>query len=48
MLETPTPLVDTPEPTPPPIIEVTRNADPGPQTVLEAMMYWLDRAFETG
>jgi D-alanyl-D-alanine carboxypeptidase len=48
MLETPTPLVDTPAPTPPPIVEVTRYADPGPQTVLEAMMYWLDRAFETG
>jgi D-alanyl-D-alanine carboxypeptidase len=47
MLERPTPLTDTPEEIPPPIIEVTRNADPGPRTVVEAMTFWLQRAFET-
>ena len=48
MLERPTPMVDTPEPEPLPIVEVKRIADPGPRTVLEAMRFWLDRALETG
>jgi len=48
MLESPTPLVDTLEQEPPPIIEVKRNPDPAPRTVMDAMRYWLDRAFETG
>jgi D-alanyl-D-alanine carboxypeptidase (penicillin-binding protein 5/6) len=48
MLENPTPLLDTAEPTPPPITEVTRSADPAPRTVLEAMRYWVDRAFGAG
>jgi D-alanyl-D-alanine carboxypeptidase len=48
MSETPSPLVDTPEPTPPPIIEVKRSAEPAPMTVVEAMRFWLDRAFDTG
>jgi len=48
MLESPTPLVDEAEPTPAPIIEVKRNAEPAPRTVLDAMRYWLDQAFDTG
>jgi hypothetical protein len=48
MLEIPAPMVDTLEPEPPPIIEVRRTADPGPRTVMDAMGYWLDRAFDTG
>ena len=48
MLEIPAPMVDTAEPEPPPIIEVRRTADPGPRTVMDAMGYWLDRAFDTG
>jgi len=48
MLESPTPLGDIPEPAPPPIVEVTRSADPGPRTVLESMRFWLDQALGTG
>jgi len=48
MLESPTPLRDVPEPAPPPVVEVTRSADPGPRTVLESMRFWLDRALEAG
>jgi D-alanyl-D-alanine carboxypeptidase len=48
MLENPTPLRDVPEPEPPPVVEVTRSADPGPRTVLESMRFWLDRALEAG
>lgn len=48
MLETPTPLVDTPDPTPPPIVEVKRNAEPGPSNVIDALGFWLNRAFDAG
>ena len=48
MLENPTPLRDIPEPAPPPIVEVTRSADPGPRTILESMRFWLDSALGTG
>ncbi len=48
MLESPTPLRELPEPAPPPIVEVTRSADPGPRTVLESMRYWLDHALGAG
>ncbi|MGH8913385.1 MAG: D-alanyl-D-alanine carboxypeptidase family protein [Acidimicrobiia bacterium] len=48
MMDVPAPLVETPEPAPPPIVEVTRHAEAGPQTVQEAMMYWLDHAFGAG
>ncbi len=48
MLESPTPLVEAPEPAPPPIIEVTRSAESGPSSVLDAMGYWLDQALSTG
>jgi D-alanyl-D-alanine carboxypeptidase len=44
MLETPGPLRELPEPAPPPIVEVTRNPDPGPRTVMETMRFWLDLA----
>jgi serine-type D-Ala-D-Ala carboxypeptidase (penicillin-binding protein 5/6) len=44
MLESPSPLRALPEPAPPPIVEVTRNSDPGPRTVLESMKFWLDLA----
>lgn len=44
MLESPSPLRALPEPTPPPIVEVTRNPDPGPRTVMESMRFWLDLA----
>lgn len=44
MLESPSPLRALPEPAPPPIVEVTRNPDPGPRTVLESMRFWLDLA----
>ncbi|MGH8952200.1 MAG: D-alanyl-D-alanine carboxypeptidase family protein [Acidimicrobiia bacterium] len=48
MLESPSPLRDIPEPAPPPIVEVTRSADPGPRTVLDSMRYWLDRTIGAG
>ena len=48
MLESPSPMIEAPQPTPPPIIEVTRSAEPGPRTILDAMRYWLDQAFQTG
>ena len=44
MLETPSPLRALPEPAPPPIVEVTRNPDPAPRTVMETMRFWLDLA----
>jgi serine-type D-Ala-D-Ala carboxypeptidase (penicillin-binding protein 5/6) len=46
MLESPSPLRALPEPAPPPIVEVTRNPDPAPRTVLETMRFWLDLAVE--
>jgi D-alanyl-D-alanine carboxypeptidase (penicillin-binding protein 5/6) len=47
MLESPGPLRELPEPAPPPIVEVTRNPDPGPRTVMETMRFWLDLALGT-
>ena len=44
MLESPSPLRALPEPAAPPIVEVTRNPDPAPRTVLESMRFWLDLA----
>ncbi len=44
MLESPSPLRALPEPAPLPIVEVTRNPDPAPRTVLESMRFWLDLA----
>jgi D-alanyl-D-alanine carboxypeptidase len=44
MLESPAPLRALPEPEPPPIVEVTRNPDPGPRTVMDTMRFWLDLA----
>jgi D-alanyl-D-alanine carboxypeptidase len=48
MLENPSPMIEMPQPTPPPMIEVTRSAEPGPRTILDAMRYWLDQALQTG
>ena len=48
MLESPNPLGDVPEPAPPPIVEVTRSAEPGPRTIIESMRFWLDRALGAG
>jgi D-alanyl-D-alanine carboxypeptidase len=48
MLENPSPMTEAPQPTPPPIIEVTRSAEPGPRSILDALRYWLDQAFQTG
>jgi D-alanyl-D-alanine carboxypeptidase len=48
MLESPGPLRALPEPAPPPIVEVTRNPDPGPRTMLETMGFWLDLALGSG
>lgn len=44
MLESPAPIRGLPEPEPPPIVEVTRNPDPGPRTMMETMRFWLDLA----
>ena len=44
MLDSPSPLRALPEPAPPPIVEVTRNPDPAPETVMETMRFWLDLA----
>ena len=44
MLDSPSPLRALPEPAPPPIVEVTRNPDPAPRTVMETMRFWLDLA----
>jgi D-alanyl-D-alanine carboxypeptidase len=48
MLESPNPLGDVPEPAPPPIVEVTRSAEPGPRTIIESMRFWLDSALGAG
>jgi hypothetical protein len=48
MLESPNPLSDVPEPAPPPIVEVTRSAEPGPRTIIESMRFWLDSALGAG
>lgn len=47
MLENPAPLRAIPEPEPPPIVEVTRNPDPGPRNLIETMRFWLDLALGT-
>jgi D-alanyl-D-alanine carboxypeptidase len=47
MLESPGPLRALPEPAPPPIVEVTRNPDPAPRTVMETVRFWLDLALGT-
>ncbi len=44
MLDAPAPLTETPEPSPPPIIEVTRSAEPAPGSILEAMGFWIGQA----
>jgi D-alanyl-D-alanine carboxypeptidase len=48
MLDSPNPLGDVPEPAPPPIVEVTRSAEPGPRTLIESMRFWLDSALGAG
>jgi serine-type D-Ala-D-Ala carboxypeptidase (penicillin-binding protein 5/6) len=48
MLESPSPLRALPEPAPPPIVEVTRNPDPAPKTLMETMRFWLDLARGVG
>jgi hypothetical protein len=48
MLESPSPIVEAPQPAPPPIIEVTRRPETGPRTVFDAMRYWLVQVLQTG
>ncbi|HLF61407.1 MAG TPA: D-alanyl-D-alanine carboxypeptidase family protein [Acidimicrobiia bacterium] len=45
MLDQPSPLGGTPQPEPPPIIEVTRRPHGAETSVSEAFLYWIERAF---
>ncbi len=45
MLDRPAPLTEAAEPEPPPIIEVVRTPAPAPSTMLDAMGFWVGRAF---
>ncbi len=45
MLADPAPVTETPQPEAPPMIEVTRTAGPAPTTVMDAMGFWIGRAF---
>ena len=44
MLEHPAPLVELPQPEPPPIVEVSREPQGTATSVGDAFMFWLHRA----
>ncbi|MFZ0626252.1 MAG: D-alanyl-D-alanine carboxypeptidase family protein [Acidimicrobiia bacterium] len=48
MLDRPTPLVESDQPSLPAITEVERDADSAPQSVFEAMGFWMTHMFGTG
>jgi hypothetical protein len=43
MLDQPSPLVEVPQPEPPPIFEVTRRSQGSETSVAGALLYWIDR-----
>ncbi|MEX1134177.1 MAG: D-alanyl-D-alanine carboxypeptidase family protein [Acidimicrobiia bacterium] len=43
MLDQPSPLVEVPQPEPPPIFEVTRRSQGSETSVAGALLYWMDR-----